>query len=280
MLKYSSARAGFLEEISRPDDEIDLAAAALCIAWEDQGTDKAMPVLSLLDDLARMIRPHLESATDLESQVAAMHKVLFDEMEWGFDGDDWGTPQLYYLDKVLMWRTGMSVVLSIIYLEAAWRLGLPVSGLLMPGHMVVQFTTPDQRIIVDPFCHGRRWTEAECHKYVIRNYPETTPEEVDRLFTPPSKRDILRRLLHNLKYSYINSEQPHLVVSSTDRLALLNDVHPLDIHNRGLAHLHLNRMHAALADFDYYLRRDPEAPDADKLLFTISTFGAWIAPKN
>ena len=51
------ARARFRALIRRPEPRLNLAEAALCIAWEDQGEGQPETALRELDALADQARP-------------------------------------------------------------------------------------------------------------------------------------------------------------------------------------------------------------------------------
>ena len=59
------------------------------------------------------------------------------------------------LDLVLARRTGLPILLSVVYVEAARRAGIPLAGVGLPGHFVVGHFGEDPPVLLDPFSRGR-----------------------------------------------------------------------------------------------------------------------------
>ena len=151
------ARRRFAELIRRPDPQVPLAEAALALAWEDQGGPDPRAALAQLDSSAAQAQTAVQLATTPQARVAALSAVLFEQL--GFHGDpgcyQQPDPANSYLDRVIERRTGLPIMLSLIYLESGWRLGLPLYGLALPGHFLVRLADTTGDLYIDPlgaFC--------------------------------------------------------------------------------------------------------------------------------
>lgn len=255
------ARRHFRKIVRQPEDQFDLAEAALCIAWEDQDRDEPAEARAHLDTLVATARQRLRHALEPVDVVTALNGYLFDELQFRGNTWDYNEPANSFLDQVLARRTGLPITLAVVYLEIGWRLHLPVAGLALPGHFLVQYIAPDEIIVIDPFDRGRRWSYADCRAQVERFYGSATASLIERLMEPPTKRAILSRILHNLKAVYLERNAYERALASVERILVLEPYDLQEIRDRGLLRARAGRLHAALLDLDLYFRRAPDARD-------------------
>jgi regulator of sirC expression with transglutaminase-like and TPR domain len=262
MRSDNAARRRFTAQIRLPDDRLNLAEAALCVAWEDRGHGDPDAALRQLDAMAGAVRPRLDPALHPPTVIAALNSYLFDDL--GLHGNTWAysDPANSYLDDVLTSRVGIPIALSVVYLEVGWRLGLPLSGVALPGHFIVRYEAPGQPLFVDPFNAGRLWSDKECLAQVQLFYGSVTDEMMRQIMEPPSRRDILIRLLRNLKNSYLERDDDRRALATIERIMLLDD-DPAERRDRGLLNARLGRLDIAIDDLDHYARLEPRASDLD-----------------
>lgn len=276
----SLARQHFLQLIRQPDRQIPLAEAALAIAWEDQGGATPLAALDELEQLALRLRVRLPA--DAEGQISAMRSALFDE------GGLYGDPSCYerqepansYLDQVLRRRTGLPIMLSLIYLELGWQLGLPVSGLALPGHFLVRWADPDGDRYIDPFRGGALWSRADCERQIATFYGRTTPELIDWLMQPPSRSAILARILRNLKQTHLALGNVRLALAAVERLLLIDGGDAGELRDRGLLRFRAGFTYPALEDLERYARRSPAATDLGQIRAFAHDLIGKLAPRN
>jgi regulator of sirC expression with transglutaminase-like and TPR domain len=245
-----------------PESQLDLAEAALCIAWEDQDAGEPRAALHRLDAIAEAARPRIRGLSQPPNIVGALNGYLFDEL--GFRGNTWNysDPENSFLDRVLETRAGLPIVLALIYIEVGRRLGLPIVGLALPGHFLTRYVVPEiGDIFVDPFNGGRLWTKAECESQVAGLYGSVTPALIEQVMTPPSKRDILARMLRNLKNTYMERGEIGRALAAVERIILVEPENIPELRDRGLLRARLGQLHRALEDLDRYARLAPTAAD-------------------
>src|SRR5262249_60001566 len=109
------ARVRFRALIRQPEPRLNLAEAALCIAWEDQGHGRPEAALRELDELAEQARPRLAGSTQPLEIVIGLNSYLFGEC--GFHGNTWqyNDPANSFLDRVLATRAGLPITLCVTY---------------------------------------------------------------------------------------------------------------------------------------------------------------------
>jgi regulator of sirC expression with transglutaminase-like and TPR domain len=267
--------------IQRPEEQLDLAEAALCIAWEDQGAGDPQASLRELDAIAAEARPRISGLTRPPNIVGALNGYLFDTL--GFRGNTWSysDPANSFLDRVLEARAGLPIALSVIYMEIGRRLGLPIVGLALPGHFLARYLAPDiGDVFVDPFNRGRLWSRTECERQVAGVYGSAAPALMDQFMVPPSKRAILARMLRNLKNTYVNGEDFVRALATVERIMLIEPENAQEVRDRGLLRARLGQLHGALEDLDRYARMAPHAADLPQIRDRARAIAARMARGN
>lgn len=198
----------FTELVGRPPDEVPLDEAALLIAAH------AHPELDIARQLAELDRLADGVRGDTADDVAA---ALF--QEGGFAGNtvDFGDPRNSYLDDVLARRLGIPITLSVVMIEVGRRIGVPIYGVGMPGHFLVQ-PAGELDVWFDPFHGGRRLDEAGCRELYeqIQDEPTFTPALLRAVDTPA----ILSRMLANLQQSFMRRDPASLAWAVRLRLRI------------------------------------------------------------
>jgi regulator of sirC expression with transglutaminase-like and TPR domain len=256
----SEARRQFAAVAARPDDRIDLAEAALLIAWEEYPKLELDAYLRRLDELAAAARRRVRPGSPAAEQIAQLNEFMFVERGFAGNSDNYYDPRNSYLNEVLDRRTGIPISLSVVYSEVAQRLDLPVYGVSFPGHFLVKHVgTPE--IIVDPF-FGVVITQQECAQRLHGIYGPRARFE-PRLLHPAGPREILVRMLWNLKQVYVDTADFDRALACVDRILLLQPDEPRELRDRGILYQRLECYAAALRDFQRYLRLAPDDKGAD-----------------
>ncbi|MFP5414121.1 MAG: SirB1 family protein [Gammaproteobacteria bacterium] len=228
MMPPDSPRARFAAQVGRPDAELDLIEAALLIAAEHDASLDLAACRAQLDALAQRARAAL--VTD-----AARLCGFLAEAE-GFRGNarDYYNPDNSYLDRVLATRSGIPISLALIYLRIAEALGLEAAGVGFPGHFLVRIAAPGSATaeLIDPFT-GRTLSRDDC-RALLHTGTRGTVEFSEQLLQPARKREILQRMLRNLKMIYLQREDFGESLSLCDRLLLIDTDSLQDVMDRVL----------------------------------------------
>ncbi|MFZ5653928.1 MAG: SirB1 family protein [Pseudomonadota bacterium] len=215
-----SPRSLFAAQLSRPDADIDLIEAALLIAREHDALVDPATSREALEALAR------RAATRVAGTPGAVAQTLchFLAREEGFRGNtaDYYNPDNSYLNRVLDARTGIPISLALVYLGVAERLGVAAAGVSFPGHFLVRVeaSTGEGPTLIDPFA-GRPLSVQDCAELLHTNSRGTMAFSA-QLLAPAAKREILRRMLGNLKQIYLQREDFAESLSLCDRLLLID----------------------------------------------------------
>jgi len=192
----------FAHVAARADAEVDLAQAALLIAEDEYpGLDVAAYIegLDALGEVARTRLLDVDKPGDRRSQARLECVLRYVYGELGFHGNavDYYDPRNSWLNDVLDRRTGIPITLGVVLLEILARAGVEAAGVSFPGHFLVRSPGANGPLFVDPF-DGRILSREDLRQLHGRVAGE--PSDPDpRLLEPADKRQVLVRMLHNLR---------------------------------------------------------------------------------
>ena len=252
----------FAEFVSR--EQFDLAEASLMLA-QDIYPDIDVPTyLGQLDGIAASIRKRLADDAFAEQKVIALNYYLFNEMRFSGNVEDYYDPRNSYLNEVIERRTGIPITLAILYLEVGRRLGLNLKGVSFPGHFLVKLAVKRGQLVLDPFIGGEAQSEADLRQRLAQVLPPTEAgnAQLDRYLEPATPRQIVARLLRNLKNIYLHGGKLESALAVMQRMLLVMPESAEELRDRGLIYQQLDCFRPALSDLQNYLRRRPEASDA------------------
>jgi regulator of sirC expression with transglutaminase-like and TPR domain len=258
------SRKLFSDMVGRPDEAVDLAQAALLIACEEYpGLDPSRYV-ARLDEMGDALRQRLEGGQPPEAVIAALNRYLFDEEGFHGNAKDYYNPRNSFLNDVLDRRTGIPITLSTVYMEVASRVGLNIVGVGLPGHFIVKAAAAGREILIDPFQNGAVLSEEDCQRRVDRVFKGRVKVEAEML-AGCRRKDILERMLRNLKLIYSKREDWPRALGVVELLLRLQPESAEDLRDRGLLYAALDCYALAVRDLETYLERVPVATEAQDL---------------
>lgn len=263
-MTLNDVRQLFAEMVSRHDADIDLAEAALLIAQEAYPRLNRSHYQQRLDRLAAEAGRRIAGVTEPYTIANTISEHLFDEEGFRGNVENYYDPRNSFLNEVLDRRLGIPITLSLVYIEVARRLRLPVVGVGMPGHFVVKFIAPAEEIVIDPFHRGLILSEEDCAELVLRTSGGAVTFQPEHL-RPVSNKAILSRLLHNLKGIYLGRQDYRRALGVVERLLLIDPDSLLEVRDRGLLRHRLGDLAGAVLDLETYVDRAPTATDAARI---------------
>ncbi len=184
-------------------------------------------------------------------------------------------------------KTGIPITLSILYMELGRRIGLPLEGVSFPGHFLVRLKLRGGMLVLDPFSGGAPQSEEELRSRVKRVIPDGVADDLpaaelplDQFLEPASNRQILSRVLRNLKGIYRQSDKPERMLDVLNRMLLVTPDASAELRDRGLVYQRLECYRAALKDLTDYAEREPDAPDLDEVRGKLLELSALCARLN
>ncbi|HEX3313931.1 MAG TPA: transglutaminase-like domain-containing protein [Gemmataceae bacterium] len=258
------------------DADLDVAEVALLLARDEYPQLDVRAYLDQLRDLARDARGHIGG--DQAEQLAGLCRYLFHEIGLRGNAKDYYDPRNSYLSDVLDRLTGIPITLSVVTIAVGRRLGLPLIGLGLPGHFVVQCAGADPPLIVDPFHGGRSLTVDQCRALSARIVGVDIPLSPSELAPPPLGL-IVQRMLGNLRGIYLQREDWRRAARTLGRMHQLS---PSDVQvsrDLGVCLLRTQQPGRALVHLETYLRAAPDADDVsairDLLAAAVREVGRW-----
>jgi len=256
---------------------LDIAALELA-SVEFPGLDFDASLFRL-DNLADQLRSQVTAGAPALDFIKAANELLFDVLQFRGNEEEYYDPRNSCLNSVLTRRLGIPISLSVLYIEIARRFGRSMYGVGLPGHFIVAYEDADVRYWIDPFRGGRILSFTDCCALAkqaagvdIRSNPA--------VFAPVTKRQILVRMLSNLKAIYLRGEAFDKARQVLDLLIDAMPDYPEEYRHRGLVHLQQQNHRAAQADFETYLRLEPNAPERDQVQKQLLLIERWKAEMN
>lgn len=196
-------------------DDVDLGLACALLAAEAEPHHSVAAAVAALDELADRV----------PDQGDPLPRLLVPLAAFAGDAADYQQLASSLLPDVLARRRGLPILLSVVWLEVARRVGIPAHGVGLPGHFVVGVgDAAGARLLVDPFRHGRLLADADLTTMTRAAGAVLTPESL-RAWEPV---EILRRVLANIRAW---AAHPDRLVTRrwAIELSLLLPRHPLDL---------------------------------------------------
>lgn len=277
----------FAELLARDDSRIDLAHACLMIAQDAYPQLDAERYLGEIERMAMRLRGRVPQYHGAEQRVIALNQFLFEELGYCGNMDNYYDPRNSYLNEVMDRKTGIPLTLSIVYMELGRRIGLPLQGVSFPGHFLVRLRLRGGMLVLDPFSGGAPQSEAELRARLQRVIPEGVTDNVpvaelplEQFLEPASNRQILARMLRNLKGIYHETDRPQEMLDVLNRMLLVAPEASTELRDRGIVYQRLECYRAALKDLSDYVEREPEAPDLDDVRVRLIELAALCARLN
>jgi len=273
-----NARSRFGEIVSREDEQVNLAEAALLIAAEEYPRLHVEAYLEKLDSFGDIARERAADAHDAIDLISALNATLFERFGFRGNRESYYDPRNSFLNEVIDRRTGIPITLTVVYIEIARRIGFSVKGVGLPFHFLAKHEAESGDIFIDPFNEGRVLGSAACAELVTNmsgGRVELKPEHLD----PVSNKHILTRMLSNLLGIYSASDRRR-ALAVIERMLLINPDSTANIRDRGLLLAAVGDSANAIAELERYLALAPKAADVDAVRLQIKSIKQNLARLN
>lgn len=250
-----------------PEDAINLAEGALAIAAQEYQDLDIRAYLDKLDEMGTTLQKRLRPDISTADSIRMLNHYLFEEL--GFSGNtaDYYDPRNSFLNDVIERRLGIPITLSVVYIEVGRRIGLPLHGVSFPAHFLVKCAVREGAIVLDPYSKGVSLGLDDLVKRLKtwRSGIEPDTDLIKSMLATAGSREILARILRNLRGIYLDKGELTKALHASDRIITLDPQSAEEYRDRGKIYLDLECFRAALGDFRSYLLLNPEAGDADEI---------------
>lgn len=250
---------------------LQLLEATLQIAAEEHETMDVLAQIGRVETIGGAAKDRVAPLSNPFARIDALRVLLFEEMGFKGNADEFDDPRNSYFDDVLERKLGIPLTLSILFIEVARRAGMQAEGVGLPGHFIVRIEEGERRLLIDPFHGGHIITVEDCRDLVVRTTGRASLFRKDSLDTA-TPRAMLTRLLLNLKRIHLSQGDYIRALAVVERLLVVAPGDAKEIRDRGLLLAHLGQSGAAVQDLESYLALAPAAPDVESVRGRL----AWI----
>lgn len=261
------------------DEDIDLTRASLLIARTEYPALDIESHAARIDELARRVSG-ITPGLDSQRTIAAINRVLFEEAGLRGNREDYYDPRNSFLNDVIDRRLGIPITLSIVYMEVARRIGFALAGVGMPGHFLLKhFSDGGHEWLIDCFNRGDILSRQDCQSRLDEIYSGEMTLRPEFLH-PISRRQILTRMLNNLKAVYLSTRNFRKALPIADLILVVYPRSAEDVKQRALLRYSLALPKLASEDLEEYLRISPAASDAEEIRQMSLTIHRMLALMN
>ena len=247
----------YFASLVQSDADFPLLEAAASLAQDDYPDLDVQQVLGSVDQLlARLKRRFAADAPPLQ-KLRALNQFFYRDLNFAGNLNHYYDPENSYISAILQTRRAIPITLAVVWLELAQGVGLAARGIGFPGHFMVKVNLPNGQVVIDPV-DGQSLSREELSERLepFRRRSGLIDEFEVPLglylqVAPP--RDIIARMLHNLKEIHTSQEDWSRLIAVQNRLIVLLPQTWSEYRDRGLAHAELGQLDLALADLDTYL---------------------------
>ena len=260
------------------NDQIDLAKGALLIAKDAYADLDIEAYLQQLNQMAEELQSQIGEEADTSEQINYLNHYLFETQGFvGSSQEHYYDARNSYLNEVLERKIGIPITLSIVYIEVGKRIGLPLVGVGFPGHFIVKHRNLEA--VIDPFEKGQILSDADLSERLRQIFRESVPMH-PRFLQAVTNKEILARMLRNLRQIYFREEKYEKAVRTAERIAWLAPQSAQDYRDLGYLYYQVNAYGKSLASFNTYLRLSDDPPDQEEISRNIRLLTQQIAKLN
>jgi len=239
-----------------PADRIPLAETALTLASIDRPGAPLEPYRRHLKKLVDEVGAYAESGrrqADEDLRAEALAQVI--ARRYGYLGKDEVFDEheaanlMYAIDR----RSGLPVVLGVIYIHVGQELGWDIGGVNFPGRFLVGLSQGDRRTIIDPFDAGDMLVARDMRdilKALSGNQAELTQSQ----YRPMDNRGVLLRLQDNIKARLLRAERLEEAADILETMLLFAPEEGGLWRELGLLHARLDNVKTAIAALEEHMR--------------------------
>lgn len=207
----------------RQGQTIGLEDALILLSTFSGSLNSPEQITRPLDQMAVEIGTEIRESADADAVIRNFKHYVFRIKGYHGNTSHFYDPDNSYLHKVLEKKVGIPISLSVACLLLAKRLRwqdkpLPLVGIGLPGHFIVQFRLPGKSVYMDPFNRGRFLTRRDCID-LLRN--QEIPFQESYL-NPVDSHTVITRSITNLVHIYTDLDDQRRKEKLLEILQILN----------------------------------------------------------
>lgn len=264
----------YFASLVQSDADFPLLEAAVSLAQDEYPALDVQQVLGEVDQLLARLKRRLPADAGPLQKLRAVNQFFFRDLSFAGNVNHYYDPDNSYVSVVLHTRRAIPISLAVLWLELAQGLGLAARGVGFPGHFMLKVNLPNGQVVIDPL-DGQSLSREELAER-LEPYRRRSglvdefevPLGLYLQVSPP--RDIIARMLRNLKEIHTTQEDWPRLIAVQDRLIVLLPQAWAEYRDRGLAQAEAGNAGRALEDLETYLINAEEGLDMDAIAQRVS----------
>jgi len=248
----------YFASLVQSDTDFPLLEAAICLAQDDYPDLDVEQVLGHVDQLLARLKRRIAADAGPLQKLRVLNQFFFQDLNFAGNVNDYYDPDNSYVNVVLQSRRAIPISLAVIWMELAQGLGLAAKGVGFPGHFMLKVNLPEGQVVIDPLDGQSLSREQLSERLQNQGLPVALSDDMEiplglyLQMAPP--RDIIARMLRNLKEIHAAQEDWPRLVSVLNRLVILLPDQWGLYRERGLALAETGHIERALLDLENYLQ--------------------------
>jgi regulator of sirC expression with transglutaminase-like and TPR domain len=259
----------YFKSLVGAEAQFPLLEAAASIAQDEEPQLDIQEVLATCDALLVRLKRRVKAEADPMRKLSVLNQFFYTDLGFSGNANNFYAPENSYVNEVLQTRRGIPISIAVIWLELAQALELQAEGISFPGHFLVKVTLPEGLVVLDPLTGDSLGLDnlAERLAPFRQHLGDASDMEapLGLYLQPAPPRDILTRMLRNLKEIFNSQEDWQRLIKVQDRLLVLHPDAPAEKRDRGLALIELGQNKAARDDLLQYVLAQPDASDVPEI---------------
>ncbi len=259
----------YFGSLVRSDAQFPLLEAAVALGHlREPGLD-VQAVLSQVDQWQARLRQRVAADAAPLAKLLALNQFFYKDLGFAGNVNDYYASDNSFIHRLVETRRGIPISLAVLWLELAQGMGLEAKGVNFPGHFLIKISLPVGQAVMDPMS-GQSFSREDLVEMLE---PYRLAGDVGADFEIPlglylqaaPSRDVLVRMLRNLKEIYKSQKHGDLWLAVQERLVVLMPDAWSEYRDRGLAHALMGQHVQALADLECYVVHASDVVDVDAI---------------
>lgn len=255
----------YFATLVQSDAHFPLLEAVASLAQDEYPELDVQQVLGDVDQLLARVQRRLPADAAALHRLRVLNQFFFVDLGFGGNVNDFYDPDNSYLQAVLRTRRGIPISLAVLWIELAQGLKLNARGVGFPGHFMVKVQLPKGQVVIDPFTGHSLSREELSERLEPFQQRGGLADDFDvplgLYLQTAAPRDIVARMLRNLKEIHRSQEDWARLIAVQDRLIVLLPDAWGEYRDRGLAYAAQGMNEQALSDLEAYLGHADDGAD-------------------